>query len=129
MSAKVGFKIEIVNKSLEVYNKLNKLGFCFNNGSKEREKLRTKLEAHIGYVFGYDTSAYVGSNLDYAHEPTYYEKYTKFTITEDELLMYLRFKNAKYKDDGNRIRLIEDLWKTYQKREEAEAIRTLIKAL
>lgn len=129
MKNNFGLRVLINYESMKVYNTLYKLGFEFNNGGKEDEKLESKLGAHTGYIFKFDKSCYIGSDLDYERDPKYYEKYAKFTITEDELLRYVRFKNAKYKDSDNRIRLIEDLWKTYQKREEAEAVRTLIKAL
>lgn len=113
---KEGFRIEIVNKSKEVYNKLFNLGFCFNNGSEEEEKLQKDLPKHLGYVFRAGNSMYVGSNLDYETESDYYEYYAKFTITEDEFLNYIRFKNLKYKMSKNKLRLLGDLWKSYEKR-------------
>lgn len=126
MDGYFGIRVLIQYKSTEVYNTLYKLGFTFNNGNKEDEKLETSLGEHTGYIFSHGKYCYVGSDLDYEDGPKYYEKYVKFTITENELLRYLRFKNVKYTYTNNKRRLIEDLWKTYQKREE---VRALVKTL
>lgn len=110
---KRGFSITLVDKSIEVYTKLQLFVFGFNCGSKVLEKLTLKLPNHECIVFRSGGSSYVGSDIDYYLEPDYYKPYSKVTITEDEFLKYIRFKNSKYSDATQRANLIDNIIKHY----------------
>lgn len=79
------------------FRRCERLGYTFNNGSKEDAKLRDYKD-YLAYIFWDDTTSnepYVGSNLDYENDPGYYTKYVKTKLSVVQFMTYTRFKNLR----------------------------------
>lgn len=79
------------------FKRCERLGYTFNNGSKEVDKLK-EYKDYWAYIFWDDINhnkPYVGSNLDYEDNPGYYTEYVKVKLSIVQFMTYTRFKNIR----------------------------------